>query len=98
MTHTNEPLLKACVLGVLVHFGFGRVASLEFSRLFKAGEDRETAASRERRSSDGPFVVTRREVEMPLSPAFKRWAKFKGRYASKTKMNQYRIKLSASLA
>jgi len=26
---------------------------------------------------------------MPLNPAFKRWAKFKGRYASKIKMNQY---------
>jgi hypothetical protein len=33
-------------LEVLVHFGFGRVASLELSRLFKAGEERETAASR----------------------------------------------------
>jgi hypothetical protein len=27
--------------------------------------------------------------KMPMNPAFKRWAKFKGRYASKSKMNQY---------
>src|SRR5678815_4631175 len=75
---------------VLVHYVFGRAASLEFSPAFQS---REESVKRLRRVATlerfGSSVATRQEVEMPLNPAFKRWAKFKGRYASKTKMKQY---------
>ena len=53
---------------VLVHFGFGRVASLEFSRAFQS---REESLKRLRRIATlerfGSSVATRRELEMPLT-------------------------------
>jgi hypothetical protein len=74
---------------VLVHFGFGRVASLEFSPAFERwAQGHFDFPSRNDEWTIARASLTRRS-RFTVFPGFEKPAKFKGRYASKSKMNQY---------